>query len=240
MSLTNATLISESVLGTVVAALITARAQALAMAQSFSTDLALASSFAGPFKVPQYYYDGFPVWMTAKTQEAYTFQSDMTENVMEDASVTSDHVILKPIRLELNFEVCNIDGLGSNALMATRALEAAINVWKSRQPFTLMTTHKLLENMVCVGLSPENEADKWGALSFRASFKQANYSTVQTVPYNPANVYGAGINTQLDTSIYGPLSRVQPPGPANGGSVVPSSFPTQGGILSQSSPFGGL
>ena len=129
--------------------------------------------------------------MTAVLQEVYQYQADVTEHAVEDGVVFSDHVILKPLRFEIEFEVGNYDGLGSDAQLAKDALDKMIAAWRSRQLFSLLTTHRLLENVVCTHIRASNDAPEWGKLSFKAIFQQVNLVQLEGAKLSAEKVTGA-------------------------------------------------
>lgn len=144
---------------------------------------------AQQFNPATYWYGNiFPVHTI--TQEAYEFMADTTEHPVETGCIFSDHVILKPIRLNVTFEISNYDGLGKDAEKAKYALSCFHDAWKSRQPMALLTTHMLLDNMVLIGFQPENNAPEWGKLTIRATFKQVSLAALESVRFTPNQVQG--------------------------------------------------
>jgi hypothetical protein len=173
----------------------------------------------GQFQAPTYEYKGLPLIMSIKTQEAYQLQADAPQHPIETGAVVSDHVILRPIRLELGFEVNNLDGIGPRANLAKLALDVAIEVWKSRDLFDIVTTHYYLKNMVCLQLTPENIAPEWGALRFRATFQQMSLVSLESKTFDPDNVMGGALKPSPQQSD-SQLAATAPGGPANGKSVT--------------------
>ena len=215
-----AQLVSNQAIGTVIAALLQMR--------KYSRAATIPQT--GEYQVPTFQYPGYAVAMTARTQEAYQLQADVTQHASEDGTIFSDHVILRPIRLDLDFEVSNSDGLGPDAYLAQQALAQAISIWENRQRFDLLTTHMWLRDMVCLSLRPENEAPEWGKLRFRATFQQAKPVKLQTVSYDPKNVLGGTPPDSPATPGDASNAVVPTSGPANGLSVVDASTPTRGVI----------
>jgi hypothetical protein len=187
--------------------------------------------------IPPEYWLGNVIPMSAILQEAYQYRAEVTEHAVESGVIFSDHVILRPVRLEVEFEVSNYDGLGSDAQSAKDSLDLAIGVWENRQPFTIMTTHRLLENMVCLELHPVNEAPQWGKLHFRATFQQIKLVQLQTVQFPAAQVQGlsevnsqaqpGGPNTGLSAASPAPMAAHTPRTTAT--PVVPKTTYSKGG-----------
>ena len=178
----------------------------------------------GQFQTQLYQYQGYPVPMTARMQESYQFEAEVTQNAIETGAPITDHVILRPVRIDLSFEVGNADGVGEDALLAAKALDEAIRIWKRRKYFDLVTTHRYLKDMVCISLRPENQAPEWGALRFRATFQQVSFATLKTAKYDPDNVRG-GAQDQVGPGSDAAQAAGQSGGPANGGSATSAADP---------------
>lgn len=118
------------------------------------------------FKAPLYEMDVIPV--TSRQQEVYNYQANATQHAIESGALYSDHVILQPITLNLQFEISNWDG-GEQSF---ESIKKAVERWEQREALTIITEHKVLDNMVCTSLQFDNSAPAWGALKGRASFQQ--------------------------------------------------------------------
>lgn len=129
---------------------------------------------------------GIPV--SARKQENYVFDAETTSHAIEDGSIYSDHVILKPVRIDLEFEVSNYD---SDNYLARTSIEQFVSLWETRVPLQLQTEHLILDNMVCLHVEAVNEAPFWGKLAYKASFQQVRMLTVQTLDVPPSQVSGA-------------------------------------------------
>lgn len=209
--------ISNQVVGTVVAAVLKSQVYKRA------TPPALPGEYT-----PARYYLNYLVPMVAMstiTQEAYEAQAEVTQHAVEDGTPFSDHVILRPIRLELTFDVSNYDGLGSDAVMAKQSLENMLQVWKNRRLFSLLTTHRLMENVVCLGLHATNDAPEWGKLTFRATFQEVKLITLQSAAFPRERVQGV--------SAVGSAGLSQPTGPATPKSAESPAKPVKKPVKTQ-------
>lgn len=130
---------------------------------------------------PMPFIAGIPV--TTRQQEAFSYQADVTDHTVEDGSIVSDHVILKPLQLELSFEISNWE-----KSYAKYSFELLESLFTSRTPVDLLTEHKQLTNMVMTSLHTDNSSPVWGKLSCRASFKQLKFITLETVAFSSAKV----------------------------------------------------
>lgn len=116
---------------------------------------------------------GIPV--NVITQEQYIYQADITTNPIESGAKLTDHVILNPLKVSINFEVVNFPDMDQKYVFGL--LET---MFKNRQTTTLLTRHKQLENMIMTGFQPTNSLPNWGGFRARAEFQQIGLVTVQT------------------------------------------------------------
>jgi hypothetical protein len=170
---------------------------------------------------PKYDYLFIPV--DAKLQEAYSQQVEVTQFPIENGSVMSDHAIVKPLKIDLLFEVANFRaGILKDAVKG-EAGKYALDQWLQqlllRQTVDLQTTHKLLKNMVCTSIQADNTAPLWGKLAFRASFTQITKVTYQ--------------NTVITTDMVQMSSKQTTPPGQKAGSPMQSGLPKK---MTQKSP----
>lgn len=123
----------------------------------------------------------FYIPISTRTQESYQLQSEITQHAIEDASIVSDHIILRPIRIDLVGSVANWNGPSD----ASDCLNALMDLWKSRELVTVMTLHKSFDNMACVAIQADNTVPMWGALDFKASFQQVSMLKLESGKYKP-------------------------------------------------------
>lgn len=116
---------------------------------------------------------GIPI--NVKTQEAYTFQAEVTKNPIESGAKTSDHVILNPIRVDISFEISNTSDMNQKFIF-----DLLTTMWRERKLTTLLTQHAQLENMVLSSLPIVNSVPHWGRLKCRATFEQIGLIQLET------------------------------------------------------------
>ena len=143
----------------------------------------------GQFTPRDIWYGGF-FPCHAVTQESYEYQAEATQYPIENGAMYSDHVLLKPTRLSVTFEISNYDGLGENATWARAALGTFQEKFEERQPLGLLTTHTFLDNMVMISFTPENVAPEWGKLTIRATFQQVQQATLETKRFAADKIQG--------------------------------------------------
>ena len=116
---------------------------------------------------------GIPI--TTKTQEAYTFDAEVTKNPVENGVKMSDHIILNPIMVDISFEIANTSDINQKFIF-----ELFTTMWKERKLTTLLTEHAQLDNMALSKFPVINSAPHWGRLKCRATFEQIGLITLQT------------------------------------------------------------
>jgi hypothetical protein len=109
------------------------------------------------------------------SQEAYTFQSEVTKNPVENGVKMADHVILNPIKVDISFEIVNSADMDPKYLFGL-----LVTMWQERKLTTLLTEHAQLESMVLSSLPIANSLPHWGRLKCRATFEQINMPVFQT------------------------------------------------------------
>lgn len=121
--------------------------------------------------------------VSVKTQEAYSYSADITQHAVESGAVLSDHVIVHPVKLDLSFEVSNWEpGFAEYADQLLTAL------FEERIPLDLQTHHKQIPSMVMTSLQADNSLPSWGSISYRASFTQVKFLTIESIKYPVSRV----------------------------------------------------
>jgi hypothetical protein len=143
---------------------------------------------------------GIPI--STRLQEAYTYAADVPEFAVESGVFYQDHIILHPVRIDLQFEVSN--WVKTNTKKSLDDLE---NIYNSREPITLITEHKKIDNMFLVALNAENNMPEWGKLSYRASFQKINLVLLNKTSMSKdqvtatSNTLGPVITKSLEPSV---------------------------------------
>ena len=166
-----------------------------------------------PNQVASHFWPG-GIAITARLQETYTFQAEVTRLAVENGSQISEHVIIYPARVDLSFEVNNWEGYSK----PKKALADFITLQYSRKIFDLLTEHRLMKNMVCYSIQADNSVPEWGKLAFRASFQQINFATLQTTAFPVDKVAADPVKTG------GPATSKRAESPINRGTQVPKGI----------------
>lgn len=183
------------------------RLNAMRAASRFQAKRAELENMTPAYTPPAVFVAGIPV--STRTQEAYSYSADVSQHSVESGAVLSDHVILHPIRVDLSFEITNWEP--GFAEYASQLLD---DLYHQRTPVDLITEHKRLESMVITSLQSDNSLPAWGALSFRVSFAQVKFLTIESVKF-PAD------RVEKTPKTSGPPVKHQAAAEKDGGKIVP-------------------
>lgn len=115
-----------------------------------------------------------------KKSESHRYQSEVTQNTMEDGSIVAEHVIQKPITLTISFEMTN-GAIGSrfsqkiaNWVGYSTVFDKLISLWEKKIECTVITQHRKYENMVIENMPIVHKAPYRGAYQVMCDFIQLN------------------------------------------------------------------
>lgn len=109
------------------------------------------------------FVSGNSITPDVKKQESHRFQSEVTQNTMEDGSIVAEHIIQKPIAVTLSFEMTN--GSFGSSIVGSRTVQQVarwlgynttfdklVSLWEKKIECTVITQHRKYENMVIENL----------------------------------------------------------------------------------------
>lgn len=115
-----------------------------------------------------------------KKSESHRYQSEITQNTMEDGTVIAEHIIQKPVTVTLSFEM-------TNGTLGTRFVpniakwvgfdtifDKLIMLWEKKIECTVITHHKKYEHMVIENMPIVHKAPYKGAYQVMCDFIQLN------------------------------------------------------------------
>lgn len=134
----------------------------------------------------------------ATVSEEHMSSCDVSDNPIEGGADVADHVQMKPAQLTIegvisdtplgyaiigNIQnlVRSITTLFGASSRSQDAFDAMIELQKSRQPFTVITSLKRYTNMILVELSVPRTAQTGGAIHFRATMREVFIAQTQEV-----------------------------------------------------------
>lgn len=120
------------------------------------------------------------VEVSTKESETHNLTSQATETPIQSGAIVSDHVILKPICLDVVFSSANTSGTGQSP---QAVYDAFYGYWQNKTLLTVYTEHRVHENMVVVGFTPIHRAPFKGALACTMRLQQIRSVSLNKVPY---------------------------------------------------------
>jgi len=113
-----------------------------------------------------------------RLSEEHTREARMTEQTVENGAIVSDHVILLPYKLNVEFEQTNAFG---GVQTAQQAYDGLMSLWKERSPFTVVTFHATYDSMIIEKMTAIHKSPNKGALKFNVTLKQVNKVAIDFV-----------------------------------------------------------
>ena len=131
-----------------------------------------------------------------RLSEVHTAEATITETPVEDGSVVTDHITLKPDVIEIVAEVSNFDGNGAASAgeRAATALQQFKTALRSRTLFDVVTRHELYENMAFESMTADHSAPYKGKLGYKITFKQIDFAQLQFVAVPESRLQSGGAN----------------------------------------------
>lgn len=113
-----------------------------------------------------------------KKSESHRYQSEVTQNVMEDGSIVAEHIIQRPIVVTLSFEMTN-GSLGARFVPNIArwvgydtVFDKLVKIWEKKIECTVITHHKKYENMVIENMPIVHKSPYKGAYQVMCDFIQ--------------------------------------------------------------------
>lgn len=110
-----------------------------------------------------------------KKSETHDFQSNITQQAMEDGSIIAEHIIQQPITVSVQFEETN-NTLKGWMIENKTTFDKLYDIWKKKTVCQIMTEHKIYENMVVQSMPIQHKAPYRGSLSITCEFTQLNFA----------------------------------------------------------------
>ncbi len=139
----------------------------------------------------------------ALLSETHTMSREVTDNEVENGSPVSDHVILRPITLEVQCFVSDapIKGIIENVQNGARnflggskytsdCFSALIDLYERKEPLAVYTQYRVYNNMMVQSITIPRTPEDGEALIFTINFKQIRMVETATTKLPP----GVGVN----------------------------------------------
>lgn len=136
----------------------------------------------------QYFLEGYSdenaIYPDVKKGELHKYQSNITQQALEDGSIVSEHIIQQPITISLQFEETNNtfgvragDKLTNRLRGPTKTFDQLVEIWKNKIVCQVITEHKIYNNMVIQNMPIQHQAPYKGSLQIQCEFSQLNFAT---------------------------------------------------------------
>lgn len=123
-----------------------------------------------------YLFGAIPV--NVRTQEVYTYSTEITKHAVEDGTIYTDHVILQPVQIDLSFEISNMD-----PDMIKYSFDLLVQMRNQRAPLKLLTEHQIIPNVILLNLKLMNSVPLWNTIVVQASFQQLSLVRLAKVDF---------------------------------------------------------
>ena len=147
------------------------------------------------------------VLVTIMQSESHQYTANVPKIALESGAQVSDHMILEPVQVSVQFAVTNA---GDGKDRARDAFDAFKKMQEERRLVELVTEHGIYTDMALVSLSPVHSAPYKGALTFSATFQKVHFVTVQSAGAAPAASPAKGSKTAKTAAPQKQAGRVQP------------------------------
>lgn len=138
-----------------------------------------------------------------KTRESHLATATTSNFALEDGSTVTDHVILNPLVLEVEFFLSSLDlpafNVGSSYGLRSALLYNLLSFQlETRKLYTVLTRHKLYRNMCLIELAADHEGPFTGSLIGRAKFQQVIFAKLSGVEA-PQETLSSDVSQQAST-----------------------------------------
>jgi hypothetical protein len=117
------------------------------------------------------------VLVTVMQSESHQFTANVPKIALESGAQVSDHMILEPVQVTVQFAITNS---GDGKDRARDAFDAFKKMQEERQLVELDTEHTIYTDMVLTSLTPLHAAPYEGSLTFSATFQKIHFVEVQS------------------------------------------------------------
>lgn len=119
-----------------------------------------------------------------KKTEIHKMSSSVTETILENGSVISEHIIQSPVSVTLSFEETNGGKLLNNIVnyvtKRKTTFDKLVDIWERKIQCTIITEHKKYNNMVISNMPIVHKEPYKGAYQIMVDFKQINTRNILT------------------------------------------------------------
>lgn len=149
------------------------------------------------------------IFADVKISESHRFQSNVTEQTLEDGSVINEHVIPQQPQVTLQIAETN-NTMGSRlfggSIGPQQTFDKLVQLWEHTVPLTITTQHKQYKNMVIANMPILHRAPYRNALQISLDLRQLRFAKLHVISYSGST---AGIDKAASANVSGGQQKTQ-------------------------------
>lgn len=126
------------------------------------------------------------IFADVKVSESHRYQSNVTDQTLEDGSAINEHVIPQQPQVTLQIEETN-NTTGSRFsggfFGPQQTFDKLVQLWENAVPLTITTQHKQYENMVIANMPILHRAPYRNALQVSIDLRQLRFAKMEVISY---------------------------------------------------------
>ena len=134
--------------------------------------------------------------------EDHNFDNTVTEHPVEDGSIIADHIQNELENGSLTGLISNfsiqVEGITGNR--AQDAFEILVDLWKSKQLFTITTIHRTYTDVGILSMPISRDTESAESIIIQCSFRKVNVVKLQSVVIE-AEINLSGLNTSTQKQV---------------------------------------